>query len=191
MFEAGKYRGVLTRTSLTESKGDKKTPQIAFEVEVREKYDATDKEFYGVENPTKRTVYRFLTPNAAKYAVEDLQKLGFKGDDFASLDEEAAKELGVEFIDLSGVEVPLLCEIEAYQGKDRERWSFGFGGGGGAPSASRDVVNKVRTDLNGLLAANKPAAPTKPKQKPAQTTTKKTAAASVPVEEQDPDDVPF
>jgi hypothetical protein len=67
----------------------------------------------------QRTVYRVITDKTIDFVVDDLKALGYPHGSFRYLDPQVDG-----FFDLSGSELEFMCEIENYQGEDKERWSI-------------------------------------------------------------------
>lgn len=66
---------------------------------------------------TERTVMRTVTENTANRIWAELDLLGYTHDGFEPLAADGPQEL-------AGVEVPLTCTHETYQGRVVERWEF-------------------------------------------------------------------
>lgn len=72
-------------------------------------------------NQAERTIYSYITEKTAERLCEDLQRIGYDKDSFKYLN--PANE---NFHDFNGVEFEAYCNIEQYNGQDKEKWGFAF-----------------------------------------------------------------
>jgi len=70
----------------------------------------------------ERTMYQVLNANTAKFAIENIRKLGFDGDSFVLLDPDTPG-----FHNFAGEEFQMWCSHDFYNGKESEKWTVATG----------------------------------------------------------------
>ena len=98
-----------------QSDNDKKTPYFALKFNVRARVE-NDREI-PVE-PGERTVYLYLSEAALDMSVDVLAFLGYDKDSLKFLNPDVDG-----FYNFAGKDVDLWCNLEEYQGKEKEKWS--------------------------------------------------------------------
>lgn len=143
----GRYVVEIMDHSLTEAK--KGTLQLAFKIGVVGMVDPTDPENLSSEGAgTERTIFRPITEKTASWVWQDLDRLGFSGDDFVALDREQAAAAGKEFASLAGKQVHARCTPNEWDGKVTERWDFDMGGGPNLQPAGQAKVREASAMFN-------------------------------------------
>lgn len=132
----GYWRVAVLAQALGESK-EKKTPQLALKVELKQLKKATDGKTHQVKPGEHRTVMFYLTPNTIERVKGFLQEHGFaKGNSLAQLDPKHPKHfslVGVEFDAKNKHEKGLKDgkprdKFEA-AGSSNQKWMESLGGG--------------------------------------------------------------
>lgn len=139
----GRYVGTILSHEIGQAKSG--SLQIVFKVNVTGEIDPDNEgEIIELAVDKKRTIYETVSDNTIERVIKTLKLLGYKERGFKQLDAQMCEELGLNFVDLSGTEVPLTCEKNVYQEKENERWRFGFdiGGGGVVKKAERSQVDE-------------------------------------------------
>lgn len=72
-----------------------------------------------VERQFDRTIFWTLTDNTIDYVLDKLERLGFHGESFRLLDPAVAGHQS--FV---GQQIECYCEIEVYNGKQKEKWDL-------------------------------------------------------------------
>ena len=117
-YPPGRYLGRLTGQSLGKSKV-KGTPQVALTFEIMKGLETATSRHAG-EECYERTVYLYLVEGVAlDIAREGLAAIGFNRKSIGSVDPS-----GLDYQDMTGVEVELKCKHEEWDGKPRERWEI-------------------------------------------------------------------
>lgn len=120
-------------------------PIAEIDRETREHYDCEDGE---------RSLFFYLTENTIKRVVEDLRSLGFDRNSFLDLDPSTPNHFS--FVDK---EIEVECDLETYEGKERERWRLA--GAGGMQLKPMEDSDKRRLDaLFGKCLKSSPPATT-------------------------------
>lgn len=166
-YEPGKYRVRVTKQQFGENKNSNPELQLAIKpIGIYEGEEPSD-----MEGLYDRTIFLTLTEGTLGTAekpgwvMTTLLFLGFNGTSFAQLDPEHTK--AISFV---GKEFDARCDVEEYQGKEREKWNVlrpGTGSGGPAtkPIATKAVraldakFGKLLKSSIGRPAPNSPADP--------------------------------
>jgi hypothetical protein len=121
-YEPARYRARITRQSLGENK--KGNPELQIHFKPYGIY-GPDGQLQPFDFPYERTVYLVFTdatlgtPDQPGWVIATLAHLGFTGDSFALLDPGEPNH--VSFVNQ---EVDVFCEVETYEGKEREKWNI-------------------------------------------------------------------
>lgn len=148
---AGRYRGRLTGTMLTEAKTG--TPQVCFIIELEERIDGRDP---AAASGTKH-IHRAITDNSIEYTVQDLERVGYPFQSFDQLNPEHPRYWS------PNVDVEVKCEHETYEGKTRERWKFSGGSGTGKPM-EKSSISSLNAKFGAFL--RKPGSQPQPASRP-------------------------
>ena len=158
-YTTGGYIGRVVSQSLSESK-QKGTPQFVLRVRIVAACDSVTTEAIPLaENQQhERSVYIYLTEKAMEMALKALKVLGFNRNSLKYLDPEIEGHQ-----DLTGLEVPLYCKIEQYEGEDQERWSIStpFESKPVEPSSLKRLDALFSKGLKELVATGDPKATSK------------------------------
>ena len=178
-YNPGIYWGVVTSQSLGKSK-NKGTPEIQIRFSIQGIVDPADPEGPLIESgsPQERTVYIYVTDKTAEYARKDLESLGYEGVGFSPVDSDHPNH-----VSLVGVEHAFRCELDTYEGNQKEQWRVHRGG-----REVRPLEDKEKRSLDAMWGG--PAEKKAPKKK----TTRKPAEApdaNAAMQEAANDDVPF
>jgi hypothetical protein len=113
----GKYRARILEQGFTES-STKATPAFYLQLKILKRYGANDELEACPEY--ERTYLQYLANETSINILRGhLKAIGVSITDMAQLDPEAAGGLR-----LAGKEIDVECEIEVYNGQQRERWSI-------------------------------------------------------------------
>lgn len=120
-YQPGKHMGRITKWGMGKTKNG--NPQLFFSAEIIGKLNA-DGSLASCPQ-FERTVFRVITDKTIEYIVEDLKNLGYPHETFDQLDPSAPNAHS-----FAGLQVPLTCKHDTYEGKTNEKWEFAFGGAG-------------------------------------------------------------
>lgn len=160
-YTAGKYTGRIVNQVLTENRAGNPELQLVFlptaSIDAHGQADSITTDF-------PRTIYLTLTertigtPEKPGWVLLTLQFLGFNGTSFSQLDPDSDNPCS--FI---GMEVELRCNIETYEGKDREKWSVIRPGAGTiAKPAAKKTIRALDAKFSKLLKARTANPPSQP-----------------------------
>ena len=166
-YENGKYQALIVGQSLGENTMG--NPEVQLRIKPIGIYDRTG-EVSNFDGPYERTIYLVLTdatlgtPDKPGWVMQLLQFLGFNGTSFSQLDPAHPQA-----IDFTNKEVDAVCQVETYEGKDREKWNILRGGSNNSPAkplpnkAIRGLdakFGKLLKSFRGIPAPNSQANPT-------------------------------
>ncbi len=118
--EMGRYWGRVTHQKLGKSSNG--NPQIMVSFVILGKVNAADPEgdLLPVTQQYERTVFRVITDKTIEWVMQDLDKLGWTGEDWATFDEGHP-----QCCSIVGAELAFSCKHEAHYltGEPREVWS--------------------------------------------------------------------
>src|SRR5262245_1317414 len=116
-YSKGKYRAEVLEQGLTTSAA-KNTPGFYLQLKILKRHDANGGL---VDCPQyERTYTQYLANETGINILRgDLKALGVQVTTFAQLDPATPNH-----VNLVGRQIDVTCELEAYQGKQRERWSI-------------------------------------------------------------------
>jgi hypothetical protein len=116
-YSNGKYRAEILEQGFTASTA-KGTPAFFLLLKIRERYDANGSL---VECPQYERPYTQYLANETGVNIlrGDLKALGVQVTSFAQLDPATP-----DHVNLVGRQIDVTCDLESYQGKQRERWSI-------------------------------------------------------------------
>lgn len=142
MCSPGRYVVKIMDHSLTEAKTG--TLQIAFQIEIQGQIDPENpEELFTDHAGITRTIFRPITAKTQSWVWQDLDKLGYKGDDFDPLDKEKAAAANKEFVSLAGQLVHARCTPNNFGDKESESWNFDMGGGMNLTAADQSKVREA------------------------------------------------
>lgn len=162
-YEKGTYKGTVTNQRFGETPNG--STYFALEFEPTE---ATGANTFP-ETVYKREVTFYLTEKAAKYSIENLRRIGWKGTSFQSLDPTIE---GYE--SLEGTELHLFCD---YSDKGYEDWNLTAPGGGASKESKKGIASKLDKLFGKALKSSVPKSTEKPE--------------AVTVPDDDDDEIPF
>jgi hypothetical protein len=146
-YENGRYRALILNHGFTKSP-TKGTPAFYLELRILKRYGTNDE----LEDcPVNKQKYEQYLANDTGINIlrGDLKAIGVNITDLAQLDPEATGGLH-----LAGMEIDVECELETFNGRQRERW--------GIPRTSKKLkLDEIRAlnDRFGHLLRNGEAAP--------------------------------
>src|SRR5262249_9610775 len=116
-YSKGRYRAMILEQGFTES-SNKGTPAFYLQLRIFQRYGANDELEACPEN--ERTYLQYLANETGINILRgQLKAIGVSITDLAQLDPETPGGLR-----LAGKEIDVECEIETYNGQQRERWSI-------------------------------------------------------------------
>jgi hypothetical protein len=148
-YDEGVYLGEILEQAIVSAHTG--TPQFALRFLVVSQADGSS-----VTHQYERKFYRSITEKTATYLLEDLQVLGFTGNDLQQLEPQSPN-----CQDFTGKQIAFSCSHEDDQnGRTRERWSIARGA---KPIQGDPVSAATFRKLNALLGfKSAPAASTQP-----------------------------
>ncbi len=119
-YEPGRYWGRITHQKLGKSSNDNPQLMISFVVLGKINVKDPDGELLPVTQQWERTVFRVITDKTIDWVMQDLDKLGWTGDDWATFDEQHPSCCSIV-----GTEATFSCNIEPHHKtkEPREVWS--------------------------------------------------------------------
>lgn len=120
-YKEGRYKARIKNWGL--SKASTGTDQFFVSIEPLGMFDPADQENLLACDSAERTIFRAITDKTIDFVLDDLERLGYKGDTFDQLNPEHAK--AHNFRDQ---EIEVRCRHETYKDKLHERWEFAGGG---------------------------------------------------------------
>lgn len=177
-YEEGRYRAEIINQALGKNKNTG-TPQFVLKVQILAAADGDGERV--VRQQYERTIYLYLSENAAPYTIEKLKGMGFDKASFCQLDLEHPQAH-----DFRGLHVELMCRHEKDNtGESREKWDVAFIGSGAIDNTPLDAAEARKLDaMFGKSFAGAKPLPTA-KQKPAAVAVKEIADVITD------DDIPF
>jgi hypothetical protein len=186
-YPEGKYVCEILDQALAETSN--KNPQFVLKFKVLGTVDPKDPNSY-IAHPTQleRHYYRVFTENTMRFALDELEVLGFVGDaeSFSQLDPRTPN-----FVDFSGKQIDMICSHKPdQQNAPREEWSIAREGMA-AKQLPSDGVRKLDYQFGKLLKERKTgglvSAP-RPQNKPTPVAQSVGTAGNLEIND---DDVPF
>ena len=154
-YEPGRYGAEVVNQALGKAKTG--TPQFVLKCKIL--YALVNGEQVGLRQQYERSIFMYLSENAAKYTIEKLQEIGFDGSSFRQLDLSHANPC-----DFRTKQIMLDCKHEEDQnGVARERWDLAWTGSGEIEITPLDAAEIRKLDslfgksLGGAKSQPKPA----------------------------------
>ena len=160
-YEQGRYLVRITNQVLTENK--KGNPELQLTIKPLAVYEQGNDEPQFLEFPYERTLFFTLTEatigTASKpgWVLETLRFLGFQATSFGALDPSHPEH--VSFVNNTH---DAICQHEAYEGKDRERWNLWRGERPPAAPIAREGIRKLDAMFGNVLKATTSPKTTRP-----------------------------
>jgi hypothetical protein len=120
-YEPGKYRGRIRDYGVFKSEAGQQHPTVFITFDVMGRYDPATGE-RGPCPPGTRTYTKAITPRTIDWLLADLKAIGYDKVGLKYLDPEVPGA-----VDLFGREIDVDCDLETFEGRERERWSIGRG----------------------------------------------------------------
>lgn len=165
-YEKGTYRAKIVGHVFGESKA-KGTPFIEIHFEPTQSTGAN--EF--PETVYNRHLRLYLSEAAAPYSIENLRRIGWKGESFGELDPNGEGKDA-----LVGIEISVSCD---YNDDGYEDWNLTAPGGDAPAESAKGLPSKLDKLFGKALKATKPKSSAKPK-----------VEETVPPDDDD-DEIPF